>query len=161
MASLDFKQPSSMHPRSTICWLRRACDSIMSRFFLSHVSLSRAAAVATIGTSRKWADDCPRKSCLSLGRTVICPNSQTFTLPRRRNLAWWSIDRSTSYRTVEKSGAGQSLSLEAAVCAGKKHHSPEPKDFDLLIIYSADGTPDGVKKKTLTDPGKNSLWLRL
>ena len=63
MASFDLKQPS-VHRQSTICRLRRAHDSITSRFselcmyhFWSPLPLSQRAV-----RSQNWADDSSRQS---------------------------------------------------------------------------------------------------
>ena len=59
---------SMQHRQSTIRGLRRARISQSRVVFLSRVSLLVAAADAMIGSSGKWADDCPRQS-LSLGQS--------------------------------------------------------------------------------------------
>ena len=106
MASFDLKQPS-VHRQSTICRLRRAHDSITSRFselcmyhFWSPLPLSQRAV-----RSQNWADDSSRQSLspqVSHRPDIAESPSLTTTAATAfhiKRLLQSAIDRSTSYRS--------------------------------------------------------------
>ena len=108
MASFDLKQPL-MHRRSIILRLRRArVSSITSRFSELRITFGRHCRCHKGKFSKSGGIT---SSTSPFSQKLLCPISRTFTLPRKKGTKFRLGGRliallATSYRTVEKSGAG-------------------------------------------------------